>query len=775
MKIFKGQQNGSKVYYSHVPISIFSDNKETDIRDIELWELIRKLESLNRSSDFSLHEALHIVNEIHSHFENGERNLNSTNCLKHRKVECVSQLINLFGGAEVILDTLFNPKVRGPKSAKIKVVNDKQLKIRSYCIDLLHGISLSVTSVSNRLGQIDELMEYLFLMMEDKVTFMPSSVLLEDLLASNRKILDLKKIGNLQQLLSNLQDSSFPNFCRILSVLVADLDFSEEKSTLLAKDKEESIRSNEKSLADENQGLLLQNPRLLSRMVSLASRPLPNPIGSRQANRSMLQSLTSNLVLEEESRGNFSSAHTSGSIPFSEVQANDTSLATSGAEDYLDPYERLEGSTPLRIQVIEVMQKVEILYVLTLFLSGKFKSEVQSRLGDLKLIPALGDIFNKLGWKNECEKFPRHDQNDAEDCDCSPESALKIQFLRFVHSFCDHNEKKHLLLSNKEVIELKGLCEKYNLSRPPGLDKYKANSKIRCRGERGLLTKIVDVLKNTTPNNHLRFWLSRAIEGFLRGTACAPDQHFLVNRDLVKHLLVHILDKDTKAKEIIQSSFDLLGELMKFNPVAFQQFNDAITSDQQFEAFIAIMTSNVVDSNMFIRCIVLSLEKFSSNINELLNLDMEKCRLCCLIRKWEHKIYLIYKLIASISVDSLTQENVSCLNTTLIFFMFAYNHDLLSDYLQAFVLEEEAQKHPGLILGNLRELLIFWRRHYLGRGKDCTQLEQSSSILFEHWQLVVDVMLSDDISKETSLLRYISPKQRQNSRLRTLDSLPRDG
>ena len=71
----------------------------------------------------------------------------------------------------------------------------------------------------------------------------------------------------------------------------------------------------------------------------------------------------------------------------------------------------------------------------------------------------------------------------------------------------------------------------------------------------------------------------------------------------------------------------------------------------QFEQFISTMTSNVIDSNMFIRCIVLSLERFSSAKQH----HSASCRLSALIRKWEHKMYLMYKLIMSISVDNLTQ------------------------------------------------------------------------------------------------------------------------
>lgn len=240
-----------------------------------------------------------------------------------------------------------------------------------------------------------------------------------------------------------------------------------------------------------------------------------------------------------------------------------------------------------------------------------------------------------------------------------------------------------------------------------------------------------------------------------------------MERGLVKHLVQHITDRDTKSKEIIQSSFDLLGELMKFNSTGFQHFNDAIESDEQFETFLSVMTSNVVDSNMFIRSAVLSHDRFASAGTNT------KCKLGNLIRKWEHKIYLMYKLITSISVDSLTQENVSCLNTTLIFLMFAHNHGQLDKYLQAFLLEEEAQKHPGLILSNLYDLLCFWRDHYLSRKKDCEQLEQSSSISFTRWQQVVDVMLNEDFSKRTSIVHYLKPHLRNKMRFRGVEYLSR--
>ena len=45
---------------------------------------------------------------------------------------------------------------------------------------------------------------------------------------------------------------------------------------------------------------------------------------------------------------------------------------------------------------------------------------------------------------------------------------------------------------------------------------------------------------------------------------------------------------------------------------------------------------------------------------------------------------------------------MSCLNTSLVFLMFALNEGHLPVYLKAFRTEEAMLKKPGLILDNLR-------------------------------------------------------------------------
>ena len=55
-----------------------------------------------------------------------------------------------------------------------------------------------------------------------------------------------------------------------------------------------------------------------------------------------------------------------------------------------------------------------------------------------------------------------------------------------------------------------------------------------CRGSRGLLSKIVEVMKKEPTASTFRFWLARAVESYLRGSTSYCDQVFLLRRDLLQ-------------------------------------------------------------------------------------------------------------------------------------------------------------------------------------------------------------------------------------------------
>ena len=50
---------------------------------------------------------------------------------------------------------------------------------------------------------------------------------------------------------------------------------------------------------------------------------------------------------------------------------------------------------------------------------------------------------------------------------------------------------------------------------------------------------------------------------------------------LLQHIAGNIVDNDIRLKEILQSSFDLLGELIKFNIEAFKAFDKVLNSKEK--------------------------------------------------------------------------------------------------------------------------------------------------------------------------------------------------
>lgn len=52
-----------------------------------------------------------------------------------------------------------------------------------------------------------------------------------------------------------------------------------------------------------------------------------------------------------------------------------------------------------------------------------------------------------------------------------------------------------------------------------------------------------------------------------------------------QQILYCIVDSECKSRDVLQSYFDLLGELMKFNIDAFKRFNKYINTDEKVNLF----------------------------------------------------------------------------------------------------------------------------------------------------------------------------------------------
>ncbi|XP_059171134.1 short transient receptor potential channel 4-associated protein-like isoform X2 [Physella acuta] len=667
------------------------------------------------------------------------------------------------GGIEIMVrflmaGTVFPKLAVGRQESKKALYTEsaRVLRIKSLVLEVLIKLNTGCVAEQALSKELfcDETMNYLFTLLAAKKTFVNACQLIEDILQHRKDVLDLHRITNLRGLVASLDDSQLANFCRILAVAISDLDIYENKSSLFAQNKQKRSKGFV-NLRDINQELLLGIPDLLPRLVQIAINKEYTP---------RYRGMPSELDCWMEWIDN---------------QMADEVYEPQAADDFDDfiggvSEPTAEGHPMVAQQALtiteELVQRVEVVYVLGLFLLGKHRKKVQRKLAELKLASGLSDLFDQFIWKCQVRTQTRHRlRGHNSSCECSPEVALKIQFLRLVHSFCDHSDYKHLLLSKSELNEVKKINVRAGGLTLQNLDSI--NKQLMCRGSKGLLTKIVEVMKKEPTTSTFRFWLARAVESYLRGDTSYCDQIFLMRRGLLAHVAGNIVENEIRHKEILQSSFDLLGELIKFNIEAFKAFDSILTTEEKFEKFVNMVNRNLVDSNMFIRSLILSLEHFRAEGSEkTLNfvgsadgdkVEKRESKLVGYIGDFSRQLEYLYKLINIISVQNLTQENVSCLNTTLVFLMFANKRNQLPRYLQALRDEQddalENVNGSSSILQNFRDLLIFWQDHYLHKDKDCSALEKSSKISFGYWKTTVSMLVSEDKSLPTSVSFYINP------------------
>lgn len=106
---------------------------------------------------------------------------------------------------------------------------------------------------------------------------------------------------------------------------------------------------------------------------------------------------------------------------------------------------------------------------------------------------------------------------------------------------------------------------------------------------------------------------------------------------------------------------------MKYNLEGCRQMDQILNTEQKLKKAMILINENLVDSNMFIRAIVLATDHFihkSGDANFALN-----SRLLTFFRGFDKHVDLIERLTRIIHVNTLTQENISCLNTALVIYI----------------------------------------------------------------------------------------------------------
>ena len=468
--------------------------------------------------------------------------------------------------------------------------------------------------------------------------------------------------------------------------------------------------------------------------------------------------------------------------------------------------------------------QIEMLFVLSTLLGSKRKTDVQNQLSKMNIIELLNSYLEYIEWGNIYSKNQRpslnEENNNPEDdsayhgngCNCDCDSALKIQYLRLIYSFCcrdsDNLENKLKLFSEKDVqifldtgyMDLIKIIlrDKYNF--------YKNQKKVKFNKEFISLIKILKLddendserLKNTyknieslifklcSPDNvknliqfynksdnemglfiklifkymqecyfsSARFWISSCIEVILRGNNSFL-QAYTIYSGLLYCLMNDILYGKQDKNQTLQISFDILGELVKFNRCSIFMMDYCLCDNIEFNEFNKKVLSKdtLIDSNVFLRALILSIYFF--DLNDKNNGLAEKeyftnnSKICKFIKDNLSKLFL--SLITIVKVIHINQTNISCINTALIILIMKYlqNKQNLAIFLKEFREKEGKSGLEGL--DNYKLLLKMWKKFYNYRSKDSTSLLYSSTIDFNIWQKVTNILLNEDINDPCSL------------------------
>ena len=97
----------------------------------------------------------------------------------------------------------------------------------------------------------------------------------------------------------------------------------------------------------------------------------------------------------------------------------------------------------------------------------------------------------------------------------------------------------------------------------------------------------------------------------------------------------------------------------------------------------------------------------------------------------------------------INQTNISCINSGLLIFIIKYMENNLANFLTE--LRKKYYKEVIPAFDNFKKLLKMWKDFYNYRPKDSASLQNSTTIPFNIWQKVTDLLLKNDENDVCSL------------------------
>jgi hypothetical protein len=165
--------------------------------------------------------------------------------------------------------------------------------------------------------------------------------------------------------------------------------------------------------------------------------------------------------------------------------------------------------------------------------------------------------------------------------------------------FYNNNFLKECLLSKFESDIIKVNNQSILLNNIPRIESAKE----------GLLMKIIGTFLKEPPESMYRFWLSSCMEAYIRGST-GMEQLLVSHCGVLSHIINVIVDFEPYKypSSNLQTVFDLLGEICKSNITVIELIQAMLLKNNKIERFFNVIINNLVESNVFIRSLYLTIE-----------------------------------------------------------------------------------------------------------------------------------------------------------------------
>jgi Trpc4-associated protein len=590
---------------------------------------------------------------------------------------------------------------------------------------ILRELAAVSPSAASELANSRAFVLMVFECMAENMLFMEASSLIEELVAVSGVFIDLTTIPNIESLFMRLLPNNAACMCRLVGLLLFDPENRlETRASALKADSlvQQRLRTAQldsvQTICDRNVALLMRIPEFLHRLCTLVIHKMP-------------------VVVPMMGMGNMQIIRLLGVAQLAHLFSPPVEPTWRRVPENIDtePIGSTEHYDSNDLQLLT--QRVEVLFVICTLLQSKRKLDVQRHFVDGKLIESLVHMMRRISWNHPPPVLSPMHQLHGPNCECNPESSFRIQLLQLIMNLCEVDSEsaslKALLLTREECVAVQRGMDAGDFN---GRDLAKVST-----ASRGLMHLILIEFVNPVLEKNYRYWMSSVIESFLRGSV-ALHQAMVVQAGLLSYVSQNILDETSQGVHGLQSSFDLLGEIIKFNPALVLQLEVTLGRDG-IDNLTRICSSHLVESNMFLRSLLLTwrcaqaavLAPNHPQVFAAQNVDMRFCSAAAasaasgrlekgMLCTWlcREEINIMFDLMTSVKEQDINTENICVFNTTLCMLMFKRLDNSLAQALQDICQHETMNGVAGCATGNYRTLLHFWRRYYVLKGRDSSML-----------------------------------------------------